>query len=77
MFNGIIERTNMPDETYVYVLDYNTCSIHEIVIKHVRELQSEEISDLLSYNGFDNDEISYMVSDERLNIKQNRIPIYA
>ena len=76
MYNGIIEKINMPDETYVYVFDYCTCSIYELVIKHVRELQNEEIADLLSYNGFDNDEISYMTSDTRLTIKQNLIPIY-
>lgn len=57
--------------TYVYIFDYSVCSITEVEIQHVRNhLTNEEIEGILDWDfNFSSDEISYMVSDKKLNIK--------
>lgn len=65
--------------TYLYIFDYCNCQIEEIEIDHVRDtLSNEEIEAILDFNfNYNLDEISYMASDNRLDIKRLNFVVHA
>ena len=56
--------------SYVYIFDYNSNSIDEIEIQHVREeLQNDDIEAILDFDfDYNIGSIEYMVSKRKLNI---------
>lgn len=56
---------------YLYVLDYNTCSIVVIKLtKEEEEIYNEDAESILKDHGLDSDECSWMFSDSELEIEE-------
>lgn len=56
---------------YLYVLDYNTCSLKVIKLTgSEEEIYNEDAESILKDNGLEPDECSWMFSDSELKIEE-------